>query len=93
MIKVTENIDIEMTKVADKFFSKHKRVYEKFIENIKSYYHFKNPNVDIKAMKSYKNLYRMRINDYRVVYKLVNGEIKIVSVIAVGSRGQIYNDF
>ena len=65
MIKVTENIGIEMTKVADKFFSKHKKVYEKFIENIKSYYHFKNPNVDIKAMKSYKNLYRMRINDYR----------------------------
>ena len=93
MIKVTEDICIEISKVADKFFSKHKKVYEKFVENIKSYYHLKNLNVDIKAMKSYKNLYRMRINDYRVVYKLVNGEIKIVSVIAVGSRGQIYNDF
>ncbi|MGK4198857.1 hypothetical protein [Fusobacterium sp. HC1336] len=39
MIKVTEDICIEMTKVADKFFSKHKKVYEKFVENIKSYYH------------------------------------------------------
>ncbi len=27
MIKVSENIGIEMTKVADKFFSKHKKVY------------------------------------------------------------------
>lgn len=93
MIKVSEDICIEMTKVADKFFSKHKKVYKKFVENIRSYYHFKNSNVDIKAMKSYKTLYRMRINDYRVVYKLDNGEIKIVSVITVGSRGQIYNDF
>lgn len=93
MIKITEEIILETTKVADKFFSKHKTVYEKFIENIKSYYHYKNQNVDIKAMKTYKNLYRMRINDYRVVYKLVNGEIIVVSVVAVASRGQIYNDF
>ena len=93
MIKITEEIILETTKVADKFFSKHKTVYEKFIENIKSYYHYKNQNVDIKAMKTYKNLYRMRINDYRVVYKLVNGEIIVVSVVAVASRGQIYKDF
>ncbi|WP_300341685.1 type II toxin-antitoxin system RelE/ParE family toxin [Fusobacterium sp.] len=93
MIKITENISLEVTKVADKFFSKHRKVYEKFIENIKNYYHFNNQNIDIKAMKSYKDLYRMRINDYRVIYKLVNGEIKVVSVIAVGSRGQIYNNF
>lgn len=93
MIKITEEIILETTKVADKFFSKHKKVYEKFIENIKSYYHYKNQNVDIKAMKTYKNLYRMRINDYRVVYKLVNGEIIVVSVVAVVSRGQIYKDF
>ena len=93
MIKITEEIILETTKVADKFFSKHKEVYEKFIENIKSYYHYKNQNVDIKAMKTYKNLYRMRINDYRVVYKLVNGEIIVVSVVAVVSRGQIYKDF
>ena len=93
MIKITEEIILETTKVADKCFSKHKKVYEKFIENIKSYYHYKNQNVDIKAMKTYKNLYRMRINDYRVVYKLVNGEIIVVSVVAVVSRGQIYKDF
>ena len=93
MIKITEEIALETTKVADKFFSKHKKVYEKFIENIKSYYHYKNQNIDIKAMKTYKNLYRMRIYDYRVVYKLVNGEIIVVSVVAVASRGQIYKDF
>lgn len=92
MIEVTENIILQTTKAADKFFMTHKNVYEKFIENIRSYYHCKNSNVDIKAMKGYKHLYRMRINNYRVVYKLENAQIKIISVIAVASRGQVYND-
>lgn len=93
MIKITEEIGLETTKIAAKFFAKHKKVYNKFIENIRSYYHLKNQNIDIKAMKSHKNLYRMRINDYSVVYQLINGEIKIISILAVASRGEIYNDF
>ncbi|KDE60682.1 hypothetical protein FUSO4_12855, partial [Fusobacterium necrophorum DJ-1] len=32
-------------------------------------------NIDIKAIKIYKNTYRMRINDYRVIYVLKNEEI------------------
>lgn len=90
MIKIEENIVIETTKIADKFFKKHKYVYDKFITNIRNYYYLKNDNVDIKAMKTYKNTYRMRINDYRVIYILKNEEIIIISVIAVDSRGQIY---
>lgn len=93
MIKVTENIILETTNIAAKFFQKHKNVYDKFIENIKSYYSIKNKNIDIKAMKTYKNTYRMRINDYRVIYVLKNEEIIIINVLAVDSRGQIYNKF
>lgn len=93
MIKVEENIVIETTKIADKFFEKHKNVYDKFITNIRNYYHCKNENVDIKAMKNYKNTYRMRINDYRVVYMLKNEEIVVINVLAVDSRGQVYNKF
>lgn len=44
-------------------------------------------------MKTYKNTYRMRINNYRVIYVLKNEEIIIISVLAVDSRGQIYNKF
>lgn len=93
MIKVSAEINIEFTKVADKFFTKHQTIYKKFIDNITSYYYHQNNNIDIKAMKSYKNLYRMRINNYRVIYKLINGEITIISVLAAGTRGQIYNKF
>ena len=44
-------------------------------------------------MKTYKNTYRMRINNYNVIYVLKNEEIIIISVLAVDSRGQIYNKF
>lgn len=93
MIKIEKNIVIETTKIADKFFKKHKTIYEKFITNIRNYYHLKYENVDIKAMKTYKNTYRMRINDYRVIYILKNEEIIIINVLAVDSRGQVYNKF
>lgn len=43
-------------------------------------------------MKTYKNTYRMRINDYRVIYVLKNEKIIIINVLAVDSRGQIYED-
>lgn len=92
MIKITENVFIEISKSAIKFFSKHSNIYDKFLENIRNYYHENNENIDIKAMKNYKNLYRMRINKYRIIYKLVNGELIIISVIAVDSRGQIYKN-
>jgi len=35
----------------------------------------------------------MRINEYRAIYQLIDGEIKIISVIAVDSRGQVYHKF
>lgn len=44
-------------------------------------------------MKTYKNTYRMRINDYRVIYVLKNEKIIIINVLAVDSRRQIYNKF
>jgi mRNA-degrading endonuclease RelE of RelBE toxin-antitoxin system len=32
----------------------------------------------------------MRIGNYRVVYKVLNGEIIIIDVLQAGSRGDIY---
>ncbi len=44
-------------------------------------------------MKNYKGIFRMRINDYRVIYRLENGEIKIIEVLLVKSRGEVYKNF
>ena len=86
-------IELNLTKSADKFFTKHTQIYDKFIQNLKSFYCENNQNIDIKAMKGHKNLYRMRINDYRVIYSIQNGKMIIISVLMVASRGQVYKKF
>ncbi len=92
-INVGISIEILINKSADKFFRKHNEVYIKFLENIKSHYLNENSNIDIVAMKTYKGIYRMRINDYRIIYKLDNGKIKLIEVLMVKSRGEIYKKF
>ena len=47
---------------------------------------------DIKRMAGHKDMLRLRVGDYRIIYTVDHGEL-IVYVIAAGNRGQIYNDF
>ena len=46
-------------------------------------------NLDIKKLKSKKDLYRLRIGNFRVIYRIINNKITIL-VIAVGHRKEIY---
>lgn len=43
-----------------------------------------------KKLKGHKDLYRIRISDYRVIYSINDG-ILTVTVIAVGDRKDIYS--
>ncbi len=88
-----KNIIINLSNSANKFFKKHIDIYDKFINNLKSVYNNNNTNIDIKAMKNYNNIYRMRIQKYRVIYKIINEEIIIIEVITAGNRGEIYKNF
>lgn len=47
---------------------------------------------DIKKMSGYRDdRYRLRVGKYRVIYKyLTDREIEILSVMDIGSRGDIY---
>ena len=47
---------------------------------------------DIKKMSGYKDdRYRLRVGKYRVIYKyLTDREIEILSIMDIGSRGDIY---
>lgn len=47
---------------------------------------------DIKKLKGYNDLFRLRVGDYRIIYNLDNGEL-IVYVIDAGNRGEIYNRY
>ncbi len=42
-------------------------------------------------MQGYKNVYRLRIGQYRAVF-LVEKEIKVLKVVKIESRGGIYKN-
>lgn len=81
-------IVINYSSKADKFFVKHKSIKEKFIENITKL--IDGIEVDVKELKGYKFLYHMRIGKYRVIYTIVNDEITIINVLNAESRGDVY---
>ncbi len=47
---------------------------------------------DIKRLKGHRDLLRLRVGPYRIIYTVDNGEL-IVYVIDAGNRGQIYNRY
>ena len=46
---------------------------------------------DIKKLRGYEGILRLRVGSYRIIYEVDNGRL-IVTVIDVGNRGQIYKD-
>lgn len=46
---------------------------------------------DIKTVKGYEGVLRLRVGSYRIIYEVDNDRL-IVVVINAGNRGQIYKD-
>lgn len=46
---------------------------------------------DIKRLKGYEGILRLRVGTYRIIYEVDNNRL-IVTVINAGNRGQIYKD-
>lgn len=44
---------------------------------------------DIKPMSGHKDIYRLRVGSYRVIYTVEN-DLLIVRVMTVGNRGDVY---
>lgn len=84
---------IKYSKAAEKFIKKNKAIGIRFFkafeelaedkENIKSY--------DVKKFysKIYEDIFRLRIGDYRAVFRIIDNEL-LVYVFDIGSRGDIY---
>lgn len=82
---------IQLSRQSEKFFNKHKDLYIKFENNLKSIFNDDVNSIDVKVMKGISNCFRMRLGNYRVIYTLdENGKLVIVKVIKAGSRGDIY---
>ena len=84
---------IKYSKPAEKFIKKNKAIGLRFFkafeelaednENVKSY--------DVKKFysKTYDDIFRLRIGDYRAVFRIIDNEL-LVYVFDIGSRGDIY---
>lgn len=48
-------------------------------------------NNNVTAMQGYEDRYRLRVGNYRVVYRIVDGAL-VILVIGVGVRGAIYRN-
>lgn len=85
-------MQIKYSKDAIKFLSKIQKGYVKnireAIEGLKKI----PPEGDIKPLEGYKdNRYRLRVGKYRVIYRYdVDNTVKIVYIIDIGARGDIY---
>lgn len=47
------------------------------------------PSLDVKQLKAKSKLYRLRVGNYRVVYRIEHEKV-IIYVIAVGHRKEVY---
>ena len=46
---------------------------------------------DIKKLKGYGGILRLRVGPYRIIYEVADDKL-IITIIDVGSRGQVYKD-
>lgn len=78
-------MDIKYSKQAFKYLKKlHRPKAEQIINAINK---LPNGEGDIKKMKGIDNLYRLRVNDYRVLY---TPTYDIIFIEKIGSRGDVY---
>ena len=80
------------TSEVKKFIKKNKVIGLKFFEAFTEL--SKNSNLrassfDIVVMQGYKNVYRLRIGQYRAIFTAAK-EIKILKVMKIDSRGDVY---
>ncbi len=87
--------DVKFDKIIDKFLLKHKwesiiNQFEKAVNKI-CVNPFNN-NLDIKSLKWYKWIFRLRIWNYRFIYEILEKEI-LIYFVDVWSRGDIYKKY
>ncbi len=46
---------------------------------------------DIKKLSGFKDKYRLRINDYRIIYNKYD-DVYVIDVVRIDNRGQVYNN-
>ena len=85
-----ENFSIVWLKSAHKDFEKLPTATQKAIMKQIEFLPTQHENSDIKKLKGYSELYRLRVGDYRIVFS-VDKQTKQICISAVGHRREIYS--
>ena len=85
-----KNFELIWIKKAVKSFQKIPQQYQtKILENLDKFE--KNPDsVDLKKLQGFKDLYRIRVSDYRIILKIIKLDNKIY-ILIIGHRKDIYD--
>lgn len=67
--------------------SEAKKIKEKIDQYIKSPL-----SVKVKKLKGYQELYRIRQGNYRILFKIIANEIKIMYIMRIQHRKEVYKD-
>lgn len=66
-----------------------KKVTTKILKKLEDLTSDKFGSLDIKKLKEKKDLYRLRVGDYRIIYSIGRKEI-VVYVVKIGHRKDVY---
>ena len=84
---------VKYSKSAEKFIKKNKaigiRFFKAFAEIAEDRENLQTYDVTKFHSKNYDDIFRLRIGDYRAVFRIVDDEL-LVYVFDIGSRGNIY---
>ena len=79
---------ISIKRKAQKFIDKQEKTQQ--VRLYKAIY--KLPAGDIKRMKAYENMYRLRVGKYRIIFEWIENQL-IIDVMDADSRGDIYKSY
>ncbi len=79
---------IKIEKRPQKFIDRQDKVQQKRIYKAI----FELPNGDVKRMQTKEELYRLRVGEIRIVYKIIEDEI-LINIIDIDNRGEIYKKY
>jgi mRNA interferase RelE/StbE len=81
------NIHKRVQKFLDDLPKKEK---EKFVLKINDLILINHHALPVKKLVGYKNVYRLKINDYRIIFALVSNQ-KMIVISVIGHRKEIYD--
>jgi mRNA interferase RelE/StbE len=79
------------SKFLEKCSPKQKEMVKEKLELLQSN-PYKHPQLDIKIMQGYDDVYRLRIGQYRLIYRVHEGEL-VIFMMTMGNRGDVYKHF